>query len=287
MTTLLDVPISNLPESLQGLRILQFSDLHINDNLPQSTLKNLTKKINTASPDMIVFTGDFLCYSKLKDKNRLKTFLNTLNAPLGCYAIFGNHDYSECVTINKEGHYDVLDDKSNQLLKGFLRIFNTIPKERTITDRARAIDMHEELVQLLQDTPFQLLDNSTKLIQVGDSKLNCCGLGEYMIGRCLPEQAFKTYDERYPGIILAHNPDSVPKLFDYPGEVILCGHTHGAQINLPWLWKKFVLLENMKYKRGLIREKGKWIYVNRGIGSTLSFRFFSVPEILLLTLRKK
>ncbi len=284
-TTRLDVALPNLPQSLKDLRILQFSDLHLHDDVPDSFLAKLTKKIKEASPDIIVFTGDFLCYSHLSNPTKLKTFLNGLQAPLGCYCIFGNHDHAESVTINDEGDYDVLESTTPNILRALQRVFTTPPKRRNITDRARAIQSHGGLMDCLKETHFQILENVTKVIPIGDSKLNFCGLGEYTLGRCLPKQAFKDYDERYPGIILAHNPDSIPLLYDFPGEVVLSGHTHGAQVNLPWLWKRFVLLENIKYKRGIIKENGKWIYVNRGVGSTLPFRFFSVPEILLLTLR--
>lgn len=286
-TTRLDLNIPNLPKRLEGLRILQFSDLHLHSNVSDNSLKKLTRKINQTSPDIIVFTGDFICYSTLSEKERLKNFLKGISAPLGCYCIYGNHDYSESISINDEGNYDIFDSSTPNISRAFQRLFSSPPKRRKVTDRAKTVGLHEELCSLIEDTPFQLLDNATKVITIGNSKLNICGLGEYMLGRCLPEKAFKDYDELYPGIILAHNPDSVPLLVDYPGDIILCGHTHGAQVNIPWLWKRFVLIENMKFKRGLINEKGKKIYVNRGVGSTLAFRCFSIPEILLLTLRSK
>ena len=64
----------------------------------------------------------------------------------------------------------------------------------------------------------------------------------------------------------------------------MCGHTHGGQVNLPWFWKKFTLMENPQLKRGLVRMLDKWIYINRGVGSIMQFRWFAKPEILLLTL---
>lgn len=114
--------------------------------------------------------------------------------------------------------------------------------------------------------------------------LNICGLGEHMAGKALPQEAYKNYDTNYPGLILVHNPDAIPRLKNYPGEVILCGHTHGAQINLPWMWRRFIVLENPRYKRGLLHENQRWIYINRGVGAVMNFRWFSVPELLLLEL---
>src|ERR1700722_3315000 len=104
-----------------------------------------------------------------------------------------------------------------------------------------------------------------------------------MAGRFKPDLAFKDYNPAYTGIVLAHNPDCGPELKNYPGDVILSGHTHGGQINLPWLWKRFTLMKNMQYKRGLWKIGNKFMYVNRGIGSVMKFRWFAIPEILLLT----
>ncbi len=276
--TNLDLALPGLDKSLDGLRILQFSDLHLHSGVPDFYLKKITNKIKKNSPDVVVFTGDFLCYSVISDKDRLKSFLNSISAPLGCFAIFGNHDYATTVSVRTNGDYDIVEN----IEKGLERLFHAPPKERKITERASNVETHEGLIELLKETPFELLDNRSKLLK---GKLNICGLGEYMLGKCLPKKAFEEYDNIYPGIILAHNPDCVARLHGYPGDLILCGHTHGSQVNLPWLWKRLLLVENTKFKRGLIKEHEKWVYVNRGVGSTMPFRVFSFPEILNLTLR--
>jgi predicted MPP superfamily phosphohydrolase len=286
-TTRKQLSIANLPKSLEGLRILQFSDLHLHSKVSNRSLEKLSKKIMDAKPDIIVFTGDFICYSTLSEKERLIKFLKSINAPHGCFCIYGNHDYEESISINDDGNYDTFDSSTPNISRAFQRLFSIPPKKRIITDRAKSVGLHQELSKLIADSHFKLLDNETKIIPIGESKLNICGLGEYMLGRCLPEIAFNDYDKNYPGIILAHNPDSISKLADYPGNIILCGHTHGAQVNIPILWKRFVLIENLKFKRGLVFENDRWVYVNRGVGSTLPFRLFSIPEILLLTLKSK
>ena len=102
----------------------------------------------------------------------------------------------------------------------------------------------------------------------------------------IPDEAFKNYNPDYPGIILTHNPDTAP-VKGLSRRFIFSGHTHGGQVNLPYMWRRFTVLENMRFKKGLFKEHGKWIYVNRGIGSAIiPFRWFSPPEILLATLTK-
>jgi len=285
-TTELQLKIDHLPPQLTGLKILQFSDIHLHAGMPQFFLDKLISRIKKAAPDIIVFTGDFLCYSQLRDKDRLKNLLCSLSAPYGCYAILGNHDYQKTIAINDKGEYDVIENQTSMVSKAFSRIFSTITLAKVSTDRAKAVDINWELEELLKETPFELLNNRTKKLDIKGSGLNICGLGEYTMGRCLPDIAFKDYDRNYPGIILAHNPDSMPLLKDCPGDIVLCGHTHGGQINLPWLWKKFTLLEDMRFKKGLFRLYNKWLYVSRGLGGVMQFRWFSVPEIVLVTLER-
>lgn len=285
-TTRLNLPIRNLPDALDGFKILQFSDLHLNHHVSNAFLEKLAQKILALKPDLITFTGDFLCYSALKDPEKLRNFLCSLKAPYGCYAILGNHDYAECVSINDAGEYDLINNSSSSLSRAFKRLLTTISLKKTVTEKARNIPLHNELISLLADTPFKLLHNATHPLNVKGATLNICGFGEYMMGRFKPQEAFKNYDKTGPSIILLHNPDGAPHLKNYPGDVVLCGHTHGGQVNLPWMWKKFTLLENIEFKKGLLKVDDKWVYVNRGIGSVLPFRWFSPPELLLLTLKK-
>jgi len=283
-TTKLNLTIPSLSPALNGFKVLQFSDLHFHPNIPTFFIRSLIKKVKAFSPDMIVFTGDFLCKAIMQDKNRLKEVLSEMEAPQGCYAILGNHDYEEFVTVNLNGEYDVQMREPSDIIQGFLRLLKKTPLKKVITAEAQKVGMHQELLDLLKETPFQLLNNKTTTVPIKDSALNVCGLGEYTLGRCKPEEAFKEYDTSYPGIILTHNPDSVPLLKGYPGEVILCGHTHGGQVNLPWMWKRLTKMENMELKRGLKTLHGKKVYINRGLGSVLPFRWFSPPEVSLITL---
>lgn len=282
----LSIRIPNLPDELEGLKILQISDLHLNNQTPDSFLKKVALKGMACRPDLIVFTGDFLCYSQLNESVRLKSFLTAFEAPYGCYAILGNHDYSQTVSISPEGDYDVIVPLHSNVGEGFSRLFRTTTLTKKWTSSARSVNPHGELVRLLQDTPFKLLDNATKVLKIGGTGLNLTGLGEYMAGKMLPEQAFADYDSRYPGLVLLHNPDGAPYLANYPGDFILSGHTHGGQVNLPWMWKKFTLMENPQFKKGLHRLGNKKLYISKGLGSVLAFRWFAMPELTLFKLEK-
>lgn len=282
--TQVPLAVKGLPEAAKGLRILQFSDLHLHPRISNAFLERLSQKIHQQAPDLIVFTGDFLCKATLIEKERLKRFLGGFKAPLGCFAILGNHDYAEYVSINQKGDYDVVEEEPSMILSGFTRMFAQPPLTKKVTERAQSVLRHQELISLIENSPFKLLDNATISLMEKGIPLNLCGVGEHTLGQCRPKEAFQAWNDQYPGVVLAHNPDSIPHLLDYPGDLILCGHTHGAQVNLPWMWHRLMKLENPHYKRGLIDLGSKKAYVNRGVGSIIPFRWFSPPEITLFTL---
>jgi predicted MPP superfamily phosphohydrolase len=88
-------------------------------------------------------------------------------------------------------------------------------------------------------------------------------------------------------LLLAHSPDIVPNLAGQKFDLILSGHTHGGQINLPFLngaWLKGG--PTNQYIQGMFQVNGSPLYVNRGIGmTTLPIRIQSRPEITHFTLR--
>ena len=49
-----------LPASFDGMKIIQFSDLHYGSTMFEENLKTIKKKINERKPDIIIFTGDLI-----------------------------------------------------------------------------------------------------------------------------------------------------------------------------------------------------------------------------------
>lgn len=272
---------------LAGLKIVHLSDLHFHRQVSQKFLDKITRQVEGIRPDVIVFTGDFICYSHLEDRERLHTFLSRFEAPHGCYCSFGNHDYSHYVSMSREGVYDMIPPPNpvRGVLRGIRTLFSPKTRGYQIAERVAHLPPHQELLELLAKTSFQILENRTITLPLG---LNLTGLGDLALGQCYPEQAYRDYQHDYPGIALSHNPDTVPLLVDFPGEWILAGHTHGEQIHFPWpgwarkVSRKLARLENSEYTRGLIEVGEKKLYVNRGLGCHKPFRLFSPPELCVI-----
>jgi hypothetical protein len=90
-------------------------------------------------------------------------------------------------------------------------------------------------------------------------------------------------------IYLGHSPDYIADISGWGADLYLAGHTHGGQVALPfygavWTSSRF----GKRFERGLHREGGTWLYINRGIGmeAVLPYvRFLARPEITVIELR--
>lgn len=77
-----------------GIKIVQFGDTHLGFHFSQEDLQKTVQLIMDESPDIIIFSGDLVDnLLSFMEVNETILTLNSLNAPLGKYAVFGNHDH--------------------------------------------------------------------------------------------------------------------------------------------------------------------------------------------------
>jgi predicted MPP superfamily phosphohydrolase len=86
------VRIPGLPRALDGLRMVQLSDLHWGPYTGRQEIHAAVEKANALSPDLVLLTGDYVLYSADYAEPCARE-LAILQAPLGVFAIPGNHDY--------------------------------------------------------------------------------------------------------------------------------------------------------------------------------------------------
>lgn len=87
--------IPALPPALAGLRIGHLSDFHLGWWYAKGNTRWAVQQMQTERPDMLVLTGDFVSFRHAIPD--LPDLLRPLSAPLGVYAVTGNHDYWEGV----------------------------------------------------------------------------------------------------------------------------------------------------------------------------------------------
>lgn len=106
-----------IPKSFNGVKILQFSDTHIGHYYDIDKFKTLIKKINKEEPDLVFFTGDLIdSPDQYKEGDSLVPLLSSIQAPLGKFAIYGNHDH---------GGYGTETYKKIMELSGFSLLMNS------------------------------------------------------------------------------------------------------------------------------------------------------------------
>ncbi len=81
-----------LPAGFEGLRVAQLSDIHHGLYLSLPTVERAVEATNVLGADMIALTGDFVTSSRDYVRPMARA-LSRLSAPLGVFAVLGNHDY--------------------------------------------------------------------------------------------------------------------------------------------------------------------------------------------------
>ena len=114
----------SLSKELNGLRILQISDLHLGAFITKSGVVDLVEKAREAKPDLVVLTGDICDYLPWLEF-ALKE-IETIEAPLGHFAVMGNHEYYRGARATREiygkSNIRMLDDQHTVLTHAGRRI---------------------------------------------------------------------------------------------------------------------------------------------------------------------
>ena len=253
------IELSELPKSFDGLKIVQLSDMHLAGfyNNPKY-IREVVKKVNQLKPDLILFTGD-LVHNFSEEIDPFVHILNELKAPLGKFAILGNHDYGHYYNweSDAEEEANLVRVKTQFRASGFDLLLN---EHRTISLNGHSVEVIG--VENWGKPPFP---------QLGD----------------LPEAMSGTNPELVK-ILLSHDPSHWDLQVREKEDIALTlsGHTHGMQFgieigNFKWSPSKWTY----RHWAGLYRENGQYLYVNRGIGYTgFPGRVGIRPEITLLTL---
>jgi len=227
--THLRIPLEDLSEGLRGLRIVQTSDLHIGNGMEGRRLERLVGRINALDPDLIAVTGDLFDFNPSVLETGART-LAGLRARYGVFAVLGNHDTyvgAEQVAAALREHAPAL----RLLRKEVVRLPVSAPLYLAGID-----DPGRDWTARGVDLPD---------LQALAEEMPCDG----------------------PTVLLVHRPEVFPQAARLGFPLVLAGHTHGGQLALPSVGGQLNLARLVtRYHRGLFRENGSVLYVNRGAG---------------------
>ena len=246
----LTMDLPGLGAGLVGARLVQLSDLHVAPVMPMDYLRRHLGHVVASGPDLIVLTGDYVTRAIVRDADALRELLAELRAPLGVFAVLGNHDYG----VHEPRRGPVVGSWPNHVAR------------------------------IVADAGVTVLRNEVCRIERGGAALQLVGLDDLWSGRCDPQAAFASVNQDEPCIALAHNPDTFPLLRDRPCRWVLSGHTHGGQVRVPLLGPVVLPVRDKTHDAGLFAVGSQRLYVNRGLGYLLPVRFNCRPEITEFTL---
>jgi hypothetical protein len=254
--------IKGLKRDLDGLKIVQISDLHVVSFYHhQALLEDVMLRINDLNPDIIINTGDFITVG-WREFSRFDTILNKAKGKYGNYAVMGNHDI---------GTYNPF--------------FTDADKENNI----------RLMKKFIATSGYKVLTDEFTLVNIGDSRIAMIGV---MTKGSFPDiihgdlnRAVSGTDSSDIKILLAHDPNQWEKEVTGKTDIDLTfsGHTHGMQIGI--LTKKIRWSPAQYFYpnwNGLYKAGEQYLVVNRGLGVLgIPFRIWMPPEITVITLQSE
>ncbi|MGA8938379.1 MAG: metallophosphoesterase [Acidobacteriaceae bacterium] len=242
------LPIRDLPDGFLNFRIVQMSDLHLEEYTEPSFLERMVSEVNALHPDLVLITGDFVSRGPLSLKVSWRAagvaaeILSTLNAPQR-FGVLGNHD------VNVGADHVI-----------------------------RPLEAH--------GTP--MLVDSYSPIERGRDVLWVCGSNDAGtrvpdLNFAIPPSPrapviFMCHEPDYVEKVVLH--PRFPLI-----DLMLSGHSHGGQIRLPYIGPLILPPMGQKYVEGAFQFGHMQLYVNRGIGTVgLPFRLNCPAELTEFTL---
>ncbi len=248
-----------LPAAAEPLVVLHLSDLHFVRRDPRKARFLAT----LPTPDVTVVTGDFLAEPEAVAS--AVEGVRPVRGRLASWFVLGSNDYFVPEPMN------------------YITYFLKRRRRRRRARRGRAPELVRELVA----DGWADLTNVRRDVSIGGLDVELLGLDDAHIRRHDLRVAPRRGEARF-GLAVMHSPDSAPEAAALGYGLIVAGHTHGGQVQLPFLG---ALVTNSTMPRrlvsGLIRMGTAVLHTSRGLGTSkyAPFRFFCLPEATYLELR--
>jgi hypothetical protein len=118
-----EVPLAGLPRQHDGLVLVAISDVHLGTLIHQDWLEKRIAQIRALNPDLIAIVGDLIDH-RVDHVEVLLPVLQTLRAPLGVWAVTGNHEFyagvDSSARLLEQAGYQVLRDRWARVAPGLM-----------------------------------------------------------------------------------------------------------------------------------------------------------------------
>jgi predicted MPP superfamily phosphohydrolase len=237
----------NLPDELDGFKILHLSDMHLGIYFQLSDLEHVVEDALHEKPDLFLVTGDVS--DDLRILPDALKIIDQLNTPYHGFISLGNHEYyrgiREAIQKFVSGPIPLLINKGEIVKVGNRKLF---------------VGGADDPVTLRTDiTPF--------------------------LKRTV-EMTMKSSEEDSFNILMSHRPKTLDVVENQNVNLILSGHTHGGQIGFNGRSLFEGMIEKEPYMWGKYKKGNTQLYTSAGMGHWLPFRFNCPPEAPLVILKK-
>ncbi len=230
-----------LPDAFHGLRIGQFSDVHVGSYGQRADVLAGIELILNEKTDLIFFTGDMVNYRTAEIEPFFDIF-KKLNAPLGMFSVLGNHDYGGYGRWKSEAAYQ----------KNF-----------------------KDMLALHKALNFDLLQDEHRILELDKAQIAILGVNNWGIRKSHPklgdiEKASRGTEQFPTKLLLSHDPshwDEKVRPLCPSVNAMFAGHTHGMQAGVEFGDFQWSPIQYIYPQWAGLYQKGKQqLYVNRGFG---------------------
>lgn len=233
---------SKIPESFNGLKIIQFSDLHYGSNIFIKQVNSLVKTINRRKPDVVVFTGDLIekTYDlSSKEQEKLIKELNKIEATIGKYAVIGDEDKDNFITIFNQSNFSILNNSYDLIYKDSNKPLLLIGISSSLSEKAKIDEAYSYFNQ-------------------------------------------EIYNSEIYTISIMHEPDLVDSILQkYKSDLFLAGHSHNGNVILPYFGNIDKIEGAKVYNEEFYQlDENNKLYISSGVGTNGNgVRLFCQPSI--------
>jgi predicted MPP superfamily phosphohydrolase len=256
-----------------ALSVVHISDLHVRatDRRLHAVQKAALQAL-PEQPDLLCVTGD-VC-EKVADIHMVVDLLQTARPRYGTFIVLGNHEHNAPLPMHlKEEH----KHGWRKLLGKALHVI----APRLHSDGE---DEGHAMADALRAANFTVLHNEGRRLQIGSQSLWVAGCDSAWAGHADMQAAMDGRRADEPCLALIHEPDLAFDAADHGGDLILAGHTHGGQVQLPFLGAPYTLRMDPRIAIAAgFQHIGKGLlHITAGLGHTIPLRFGCPPEVVWL-----